>query len=324
MIRLLSRWVASFALSVALLPAALCAQHEAATVQELMLDQSAAPGAIAPAFSPDGNLVVFGKTVGEQTVLYEATNHAGAWSEAHVASFSGVYTDIEPAFAPNGRYLLFSSNRPLLPGGPLAEGTYDNKVRPGKGGHLWRVDRTSKGWGKPFPLSAAVNASDSTFSPSISADETLYFMRPVLAGERFHLYRCRRVHGQYTAPERASFSNLDVYGDFDPAVARDGSFLIFSSPRPPALAHRSDLFIVYRTSAGWSQPIDLRTALAEEVYGVEARMSPNETTLFFTNSRKLPIDPPTSPEHPYAQHTWQVDMSVLKQLAVTESGRSTR
>ncbi|MDQ2842318.1 MAG: hypothetical protein M3Y72_14995, partial [Acidobacteriota bacterium] len=111
------------------------------------------------------------------------------------------------------------------------------------------------------------------------------------------------------------FSNLGAYGDFDPAVAKDGSFLIFSSPRPPSLTHRSDLFLVRHTHDGWSQPEDLRSLLSDEVFGVEARLSPDETILYFTNSRRLPTDPPESPEHPYVQHTWQVDISALNSSA---------
>lgn len=229
-----------------------------------------------------------------------------------ITRFSGTYTDIEAAFAPSGRYIIFSSNRPLSAGASLAAGNYDGKVRPGHGGHLWQVFRTSSGWGKPTPLPGITNASDSTFSPSIARDSTLYFMRPVNHGERFHLYSSRFVKGHYLAPERVSFSNLDAYGDFDPAVAKDGSFLIFSSPRPPSLPHRSDLFIVYRTQRGWSEPVDLRSLLCEDVFGVEARLSPDEKTLYFTNGRRLPSDPPQSPDHPYVQHTWQVDLSLIK------------
>jgi hypothetical protein len=47
---------------------------------------------------------------------------------------------------------------------------------------------------------------------------------------------------------------------------------------------------------------------------VEARLSPDEKTLYFTNGRRLPTDPPEGPEHPYIQHTWEVTLSPLKAL----------
>jgi hypothetical protein len=296
------------------------AQHGEVKVHELMLGQSSAPGAIAPTFSPDGRSVVYGKSVGAQTFLFQIEKSAGRWGVPRVASFSGQYTDIEPAFAPDGKYIIFSSNRPLPGGTALADGNYDGKVRPGHGGHLWRVDRRSTGWGEPFPLPALVNATDSTFSPSISGDGTLYFMRPVNVGDKFHLYSSRLVKGDYAAPERVSFSNLDGFGDFDPAVARDASFLIFSSSRPPSLPHRSDLFIVYRTHDAWSSPVDLRSLLTDDVFGVEARLSPHEKTLYFTNTRRLAPDPPESPEHPFVQHTWEVDGTALEQSLRNQNG----
>jgi Tol biopolymer transport system component len=281
-------------------------------VEEMMLGQSSPPQGVAPAFSPDGKLVVYGKSVGEGIFLFEAEKTGATWSAPHLASFSGQYNDLEPAFDPNGKYLIFSSNRPLQAGGALAEGNYDGKVRPGHGGRLWRVERTAQGWGEATVLPDTINATSSTYSPSIASDGTLYFMRPVNAGEKFHLYRAKMQNGQYAQPERVSFSNLDAYGDFDPAVARDGSFMIFSSPRPPSPPHTSDLFIVYRKNDEWSAPVDLRTILSDDVHGVEARLSPDEKTLYFTNGRRLPTDPPEGPEHPYVSHTWEVTLSPLK------------
>jgi len=283
-------------------------------VEEMMLDQSSAPQGIAPAFSPDDKLVVYGKRVGEGISLFVAEKTGATWSAPHLASFSGQYQDLEPAFDPNGKYLIFSSNRPLQAGGALAEGNYDGQVMPGKGGRLWRVERTATGWGEPTPLPDTVNATTSMFSPSIASDGTLYFMRPVNAGEKFHLYRSKMRNGEYAQPERVSFSNLEAYGDFDPAVAKDGSFLIFSSPRPPSPPHTSDLFIVYRKDDEWSAPVDLRTILSDDVHGVEARLSPDEKTLYFTNGRRLPTDPPDGPGHPYVSHTWEVSLSPLKAL----------
>jgi Tol biopolymer transport system component len=284
----------------------------AVVVEPMMLGQASPLEGIAPAFSPDGKLVCFGKRIGKDMSIFESEQKNGRWSEPRIVSFSGHYTDLEPAFDPHGRYIIFASNRPLESGGPLAEGNYDGKVRPGNGGHLWRVDRVGDHWGEPRPLPERINASNSTFSPGIEADGSLYWMRPPTPGDHFHLYRSQMTHGEYAEPERVSFSNLAAYGDFDPVVAPDGSFLIFSSPRPPSVPHRSDLFIVYRKEQGWAEPVDLAQALSPNVYGVEARLSPDRKTLYFTNGRRLSSDPSESAEHPYVQHTWQVDLSLLK------------
>lgn len=112
--------------------------------------------------------------------------------------------------------------------------------------------------------------------------------------------------GKYEAPQLASFSKTD-YGDFDPAVAPDESYLIFSSPRPPA-SKASDLFIVFRTAQGWSDPVDLRSAISDQVYGIEARLSPNGKTLYFSNSRNAAGENVQG-----GRYIWSVDLNDVLQ-----------
>src|ERR1700729_1844840 len=128
---------------------------------------------LAPAFSPDGKYLVFGRSAGEGIFIFISERSGTTWGPAKVAPFSGTYRDLEPTFAPNGKYLVFASNRPLQAGGKLADGNYDGQLHSEKGGHLWKVERNGNGWGEPQPLPASVNTGDSVFSPSISGDGSL-------------------------------------------------------------------------------------------------------------------------------------------------------
>ncbi len=244
---------------------------------------SAVPYNMSPAFSPDGKWVYFTEADSKTSAVVVSRWAGGHWSDAQTAPFSGHDRDLEPAYAPSGRFLIFASNRAATGSGTPLDGHYNGKVFPGGGGHLWKVVRKHNGWQQPQLLPAAINVNDAVFSPAVTADGSLYFMRADDGGGVFHIYRSQFRDGRYEAPVRAAFSNT-AYGDYDPAVAPDESFLIFSSPRPPA-PHATDLFIVFRTASGWSDPVDLRTVLSSEVHGVEARLSPDLKTLYFTGAR---------------------------------------
>lgn len=258
----------------------------------------------APAFSPDGNTVYFGQSTSTGGIIVVSRHRHGHWSAPHPAPFSGRYRDLEPAFAPNGSYLIFASNRPAAPGGQLLAGHYNGRVLPGFGGQLWKVAREGEHWGQPRPLPSIINANSSVFSPAIAADGAFYFMRAD-NGAGFHVYRAAMDHGQYSAPVLVPFSDA-AHGEFDPAVAPDESFVIFCSPRPPAPPHTTDLFITFRGANGWSAPLDLRSALGPAVYGIEARLSPDARTLYFSNDRG-PAGVPV-PQHRFV---WQVDLTAL-------------
>jgi Tol biopolymer transport system component len=260
----------------------------------------------APTFTPDGNTVYLGQqfSKAEDIHITSSQKKAGKWSVPKIAPFSSQYRDLEPAFAPNGRYLIFASSRPATSGGAELEGHYGGKVLPGKGGNLWKVEQTKHGWGTPEVLPAAINSNSSVFSPAITADGSLYFMRSD-DGNDFHIFRSQMQDGKLQAPVPAFFTDKE-YGDYDPAVSADDSYIIFSSGRPPAAPNSNDLFIAFRTATGWGDPIDLRSTLSENVYGIEARLSPDGKTLYFTNSRDA-----SGEKVPAHSFIWQVDLTDL-------------
>ena len=268
----------------------------------------AIPGAVnrsaAPAFSPDSKFVYFGTVPVKDITIMLSEFKGGRWTEPVIAPFSGGFHNLEPAFAPNGKYIVFASNRPATEGSQVIDGNWGKKNYPGNGGNLWKVDLTKKGWGIPQRLPDVINQNTSIFSPAVTADGSIYFMLPDTAG-KFHIRRSQYKNGKFETPVRPSFS-VDAYGDVDPVVAPDESFLIFSSGRPPALPHTADLFIVFRTPGGWSEPLDLRLLISNNVFGVEARLSPDLKTLYFSNQRNAAgVTVNTD------QYMWQADISKL-------------
>ena len=148
----------------------------AQTVEPELLGPGIISGPVAdaaPAFSPDGQTVYFHRSgVAMHGTILVSRLRAGVWSRPEVAAFSGQWQDIEPAMSPDGSYLIFSSNRPVVAGGKVLNGVWNSQPYPGGGGNLWRVDRVGAGWGEPRRLPDVINSDSSVFSPAVTAEMT--------------------------------------------------------------------------------------------------------------------------------------------------------
>jgi Tol biopolymer transport system component len=231
----------------------------------------------SPAFTPDGHTVVSARGQGPSRRIYISRLQAGVWSRPERAPFSDQWMDLEPAMAPDGSYLVFISNRPATLGGKALDGYFGGRPQPGRGGNLWRVNRTGDGWGTPMRLADTVNTGPATYAPTVAKDSSLYFMKPDPQSGRLRIYFSRFAAGLYQSPVPLAVpADSGVTADVDPAVAPDQSFIVFSSNRAPSAADASDMFIAFATPSGWSRPVRLGPS------GYEARLGPDPSTLYFT------------------------------------------
>jgi hypothetical protein len=176
-----------------------------------------------------------------QTLLYVVADHrfrhmtiveshrqGATWGAPEVATFSGVWRDGDPAFAPDGRTLLFITNRPY-PGDPPSAPRHNFNV--------WRVARRPNGtWGTPAPLGKTVNTDTSSFAPSLTTAGVLYFSR----GDA--IYRAAPAGEDYATP-----AMLPIHGGGDPAISADERFLVFDDGD-------AALLVSCRTPSGWAPP----------------------------------------------------------------------
>ncbi|HXS92182.1 MAG TPA: hypothetical protein VN705_22685 [Steroidobacteraceae bacterium] len=243
----------------------------------------------APAFTPDGKTLYFQRSsVRGGTILVSHLAH-GRWSKPQIAEFSGTWSDIEPAMAPDGSFLVFISNRPSAPGGQPLQGFYNGSSQ--DGGNMWRVERRGAGWSEPVRLPETVNRSTTIFAPAVVADGSVYFMDTYGEKPRFRLYRSQFRAGAYEPAQPLEFSD-GTTTDVDPTVAPDESFMIFGSGRPPAKS--MDLFLVRRQGSGWGTPSHLGEELNTAGSDAEPRLSPDLKTLYFSSERTVPISYPRS------------------------------
>jgi hypothetical protein len=215
------------------------------------------------------------------------------WSTPKIASFSGEWMDIEPSMAPDGSFLVFASNRPANRDGKPLDGTYNGRTFPGKGGNLWRVDRAGDDWGAPKRLPDTINSGTGTFSPSISSDGSIYFMRPDPQTGNFHLFRSQYRAGDYLEAVAVAVGDATTE-DVDPAVAPDESFIVYSSNHPGPNHEPKRLKIVFRRGHDWTTPKDLGDEVNEQGSNIEARLGSDHQTLYFSTNTVPPTSFPRS------------------------------
>ena len=260
-----------------------------------------APGAIsgpandwAPAFSPDGKTLYFVRSGVSWGFILESHRTDQGWSEPAIAPFSGEYPDSSPAMAADGSYIVFQSQRPAT--AALAAEQRANHT-PLKVSALWKVSRQGAGWGAPERLPDSVNISGNMWKPSVAADGDLYFISKGDGEKNLHLYRSRFLNGRYQQAEPLPFSDGSTL-DVDPAVAADGSYLVFSSKgRVPFKDEREHLFIVFRDGDTWSKVVpmcDSGPGNGSQTLDDDAMLAPDQRTLYFASDRSLPMHLPHS------------------------------
>jgi hypothetical protein len=273
-----------------------------------------APGVVASkaddgaaAFTPDGDTVIFMRGSADGFTLMESRRRHGRWSTPQPAPFSGRWRDLDPAMAPDGSYLVFVSNRPATPGGRPLDAVHAGRRSTGHGMNLWRVDRHGDRWGTPVRLPDTVNTSSTTFAPSIAADGSLYFIGCAVPDGDFRLLRAAYRNGRYAPPSVVAIGDAGAQIR-DPAVAPDRSFIVFSLESPAQRSYR--LAIAFRTSAGWSPPLDLGDAVNGGTHSMGAQLGPDHRTLYFYSDRRLPASAPGGGAawNNGADHIWRVSL----------------
>ena len=224
-----------------------------------------------PVLTPDGRTMYFVKRIqrGRVEFIYSSTFSRGKWSKGGVVGFSGRWLDKEPFVSRDGKQIFFASNRPL---------TKDGAIRDVD---LWSVTRRGRGWSDPVPLEV-VNSDSTDSYPTLTRDGTLYFASDRAGGMGdYDIYRSRFVDGRYTAVENLGAPINTPGNEADPYIAEDESYMIFSSIREGGYGE-GDLYISFRSAAGWSTPQVLPTSVNTFEYEYAPFVSPNGRYLFFS------------------------------------------
>jgi Tol biopolymer transport system component len=204
---------------------------EGAKSTVFMQDSASTPnGESTPSFMPDGKTVY----LADNGAICWAKKKADRWTKPKPISFTGQYKDWDPTLTPDGKGLLFVSNRPYV----ASDGSTKT------GAHLWMSRQIDAKWAEPVHLDSPVNEFGFVnYGPSISARGTICFCSRDRDGDKgMHAYLCRRVGDHYEKPQLLILNGNDP--TFDPYIAPDERYILFSSDNA--------LYISYRTEQGWA------------------------------------------------------------------------
>jgi Tol biopolymer transport system component len=202
------------------------------------------------AFTEDGALFLFNRRLPseEHKTIYVTVWQHGGWTNPSPAPFNSEYADWDFHFAPDGRTLFFTSKRP-----------FGRTGKPSQSGNIWATKLDGSDWTPPRPLEYPINTPEHhDCGASLTEDGVLYFFSRREGGlGRSDIYRARSKEGRYSEVENLGKPINSEYADYDPFIAPDGSYLIFSSDRPGGYGQQNDMYISFQRPGGWTEPYNL-------------------------------------------------------------------
>jgi len=176
------------------------------------------------AFSPDGTEMFFSyyKVTKEkphpeyEIKTFKQVNNE--WLGPETASFSGIYSDVDITFSPDGNYVFFASDRPQ----PNSFGL-----------DIYYSVKTVNGWSEPIYAGTEVNTTEGEVYPSVSEKGNIFFRSSISGGySGSDLYRAQWVHGNFINVKNLGPNVNSPYGQSNAVIAPDESYILLCTLRP--------------------------------------------------------------------------------------------
>jgi Tol biopolymer transport system component len=229
------------------------------------------------AISPDGSLMFYtlqGNQHAFSVIVFRTRNKDLTWSAPAVASFSGKYSDLEPAFTSDGRRLFFSSNRPL-----------NNQSTP-KDYDIWFVEKEGNGWGEPKNVGEGVNTSGNEFYPSVTQSGNLYFTAAYEHGVgKEDIFVSEFKDNKYQKGIALDTAVNSKRWEFNAFVSPDEKMIVFTSYGRQGELGGGDLYISLKDDQGKWKPAKPITILNSDKLDYCPFVSFDQQAFFFTSAR---------------------------------------
>jgi WD40-like Beta Propeller Repeat len=227
--------------------------------------------------APDGNTLYASRyeawgSNGRTTIEVSRLEH-GTWSPLRTAPFSGVEHDHMPYVSPDGRYVYFTSKRPV---GGIARDDFE----------IWRVPIAGDGWGEPEHL-AELGSPQDEYGPAPTRSGRILFSSAREGGlGSGDLYLADAAGDRFATPHNLGAPLNGDTGEWGATLSPDETTLVFeSSGRPEGLSESGDLYVSQFDGARWSMPRHLPAPINSVHSEPGPRISPEGRFLSFGSTR---------------------------------------
>lgn len=223
-------------------------------------------------FSPDGKecIVVVSEKYWNSFTMLHSIKTNNIWSKFDTISFSKGYNmTLEPFYANHGNELYFTSNR--LP----SIDKWDTDI--------WKVYKINDKWNVPERLSININQPDKgQWFPSIADNGNIYFIQADISDEKSDIYFSINNKGIYSTPIKLpDFINSEKM-EWDALIAKDESYLIFTSRYRDDCYGGQDLYISFKNEKNeWMKAKHLGKEINSDMWEQSPSLSPDGKYLFF-------------------------------------------
>ncbi|GAA4390916.1 hypothetical protein [Hymenobacter koreensis] len=232
-----------------------------------------------PSLTPDGRTLVFARSqpdFKDAHILVAQRQRNGEWSAPQALPFTSPrYSDSDPTFAPDGRTLYFTSDRPA-PGRDSTRHDLD----------LWQVSWNGRQWGQPAHLGTTLNGKGPELGPCFH-EGYLYFSAARRSGHGgLDVYRARQEDAGFGAPENLGPSVNTAASESDAELTPDGRWLLLWSDRAGGTGS-ADLYAAPRTASGWGPAVHLPAGLNSPEFDFTPSLSADGQWLYFASTRAV-------------------------------------
>ena len=228
-----------------------------------------------PSFTPDGKTVFFSKATTNfgYIAIFYSTKKGGKWSEPRAVNFTWVYRDADPFISADGKYLYFSSDRPV-DGKPFKDFDF----------HCFYVELNGNiVISKPTPLDQPHTEKMKPAYFSFANNGDVYFFSIDSAGHG-GIFMSEFKNGEYQRPAGLPFNDTKFF-DFDPTVAADESFIVFTSENRKGFGG-NDLWISFKKAGSWTEPVNMGSKINSKGMEAAPSLSRDKKTLYFSSFKE--------------------------------------